>query len=98
MKNSIVVILLFTLSFVQAQNFRGLDKSPMDKATFPAPGTIDARRIKELNFVCFKHGFKTRNRKFRKITKWKLHSLIVFIKLKIEVQVTVMLLTQFSTK
>ena len=43
MKNSIVVILLFTLSFVQAQNFRGLDKSPMDKASFPASYRISEK-------------------------------------------------------
>tara|TARA_B100001057_G_scaffold314820_1_gene314902 strand:- start:453 stop:980 length:528 start_codon:yes stop_codon:yes gene_type:complete len=45
MKNSIVVILLFTLSFVQAQNFRGLDKSPMDKATFPASHRISDKIV-----------------------------------------------------
>lgn len=29
-------LLVFTLTFAQAQNFRGLDKSPMDKTSFPA--------------------------------------------------------------
>lgn len=45
MKNSIVVILLLTISLVQAQNFRGLDKSPMDKATFPASHRISDKIV-----------------------------------------------------
>ena len=36
MKKLLFTLLLFTLTFAQAQNFRGLDKSPMDKASFPA--------------------------------------------------------------
>ena len=36
MKNVMFTLLVFTLSFAQAQNFRGLDKSPMDKTSFPA--------------------------------------------------------------
>jgi hypothetical protein len=35
MKNVMFTLLMFTLTFTQAQNFRGLDKSPMDKASFP---------------------------------------------------------------
>lgn len=35
MNNVMFTLLLFTLTFTQAQNFRGLDKSPMDKASFP---------------------------------------------------------------
>jgi hypothetical protein len=36
MKNVMFTLLVFTLTFAQAQNFRGLDKSPMDKTSFPA--------------------------------------------------------------
>jgi hypothetical protein len=36
MKKLTLTLLLFSLTFLQAQNFRGLDKSPMDKASFPA--------------------------------------------------------------
>ena len=36
MKKLLFTLLLFPLTFTQAQNFRGLDKSPMDKASFPA--------------------------------------------------------------
>ena len=36
MKNVMFTLLVFTLTFAQAQNFRGIDKSPMDKTSFPA--------------------------------------------------------------
>ena len=36
MKNVMFTLIVFTLTFAQAQNFRGLDKSPMDKTSFPA--------------------------------------------------------------
>ena len=36
MRKLTLTLLLFSLTFTQAQNFRGLDKSPMDKASFPA--------------------------------------------------------------
>jgi hypothetical protein len=36
MRKLTLTLLLFSLPFLQAQNFRGLDKSPMDKASFPA--------------------------------------------------------------
>jgi hypothetical protein len=36
MRKLTLTLLLFSLTFLQAQNFRGLDKSPMDKASFPA--------------------------------------------------------------
>ena len=36
MKKLYYLLLLLPVTFVQAQNFRGLDKSPMDKASFPS--------------------------------------------------------------
>lgn len=36
MKKLCYLLLLLPITFVQAQNFRGLDKSPMDKASFPS--------------------------------------------------------------
>lgn len=36
MKNLCYLLLLLPFTFVQAQNFRALDKSPMDKASFPS--------------------------------------------------------------
>ena len=35
MKNIIFIVLFAPMVFVHGQNFRGLDKSPMDKAAFP---------------------------------------------------------------
>lgn len=36
MKHLLIILLLSPMLFVQAQNFRGLDKSPMDRAAYPA--------------------------------------------------------------
>lgn len=36
MKKLCYLLLLLPITFIQAQNFRGLDKSPMDKASFPS--------------------------------------------------------------
>ena len=43
MKKLLFTLLLFTLTFTQAQNFRRLDKSPMDKASFPASYRISEK-------------------------------------------------------
>jgi hypothetical protein len=43
MRTLTLTLLLFSLTFAQAQNFRGLDKSPMDKTSFPASYRISEK-------------------------------------------------------
>ena len=45
MKKIVLVFMLFSLGFASAQNFRGLDKSPMDRASFPVKYRISDKAV-----------------------------------------------------
>lgn len=45
MKKILIVFILSPLCFVTAQNFRSLDKSPMDRTSYPAPYRISDKSV-----------------------------------------------------
>jgi hypothetical protein len=45
MNKIVFVFMLFSLGFASAQNFRGLDKSPMDRASFPVKYRISDKAV-----------------------------------------------------
>lgn len=45
MKKIVLAFMLFSLGFASAQNFKGLDKSPMDRASFPVKYRISDKAV-----------------------------------------------------
>ena len=45
MKKLILILLVACASMTQAQNFKGLDKSPLDKSTYPAANKITEKAV-----------------------------------------------------
>ena len=45
MKKLLIIILLTSANLTQAQNFKGLDKSPMDRVFYPVPNRVTEKAV-----------------------------------------------------